>query len=130
MSDKTTKTIIRNEVANMKKQNCPSHYYLKETIKGFFTPQGYECTNIVLSLLENEGYMCSVDISEIAMVQPQKEEALSVEQLFDQAFELERDDTLEQERIKEETLKKCFERDFVFDNVSGRYLCKADCFGY
>ena len=60
--------------------------------------------------------MQSVDLSELAMIQPQYGDTLSVEQLFDQAFELERDDALEQDRIKEAGLRESFDRDFYVPN--------------
>ena len=125
-----TKITKRNEVSNMKTKNYPSHYFLQETIKGFFAPQGFECTQTALKLLENKNYMKSVDLSELAMIQPQFGDTLSVAELFDQAFELERDDTLEQDRIKEAGLRESFDRDFLFDNVSGTYHFKADYYGY
>ena len=130
MKNNNTKIIKRNEVSNMKTKNYPSHYFLQETIKGFFAPQGFECTPTALKLLENKNYMQSVDLSELTMIQPQYGDTLSVEQFFDQAFELERDDTLEQERIKEAGLRESFDRDFLFDNVTGRYHLKAEYFGY
>ena len=103
----------------------PSFYYLSETIKGFWGPQGYKTTPIGDYLIESENNMHTADLNAVAMVND-KGETLSVQLVLEQAFDIEMEEENKIFLQEKQYEKDLFERDYYFDYPMGIYVPRND----